>query len=99
MNRFILPVIVFGVLVAVFSVGLLKDPSKIPSPLVGRQVPEFSLPELSKPDIEIAHTDLLGKYSLVNVWASWCFRLSPGARFFVEAGQIGNHRRLWSQLA
>jgi len=36
-------------------------------------VPQFSLPELNKSSESFSNQDLQGKYSLVNVFASWCF--------------------------
>lgn len=72
MWRFLLPVGIFGLLVAVFIVGLGKDPALVPSPLVGRPAPEFSLPRLDDPSGTLSRNDLLGKTSLVNIWGTWC---------------------------
>jgi cytochrome c biogenesis protein CcmG, thiol:disulfide interchange protein DsbE len=54
------------------------DPSRIPSALIGRPVPDVSLPPL--PGLErdgkalpgVAASDFQGTVTLVNVWASWC---------------------------
>lgn len=70
--RFLVPIVLFGVLVAVFVVGLGKDPTLVPSPLIGKSAPEFSLPRLDDPSRTIGRKDLLGKPSLVNVWGTWC---------------------------
>ncbi len=70
--RFLLPIGVFGLLVAVFVAGLGKDPTLVPSPLVGKAAPEFSLPRLDDPSQTLSRSDLLGKTSLVNVWGTWC---------------------------
>jgi len=70
--RFLIPLIIFGALVILLVIGLGKDPSKVPSPLIGKQVPVFSLPELTDPGRTVSHKDLKGQISLVNVWASWC---------------------------
>ncbi|MEY6431674.1 DsbE family thiol:disulfide interchange protein [Thioalkalicoccus limnaeus] len=76
MNRFknwtLLPLALFVVLVGFLGYGLTMDPSKVPSPLIGKPVPEFELPALTNPDRSITHEDLKGAISLVNVWASWC---------------------------
>lgn len=72
MLRYILPLGVFGLLVVVFAVGLQRDPRAVPSPLIGKPVPEFSLPQLHATDMRFGNDQLTGQVSLVNVWASWC---------------------------
>lgn len=59
-------------MVAVFWIGLGKDPSYVPSPLIGKPVPEFRLPELGHPDRVVTQADLGKQVSLLNVWATWC---------------------------
>lgn len=73
MVKFFLPVILFLVLCAFLFVGLYKDPSEVPSPLIGKAVPEFSLPKLLDSSSQFTHRDFLGKVSLLNVWGTWCF--------------------------
>ena len=70
--RYLLPGAVFALLVAVFAVGLYRDPGYVPSPLIGKPAPQFSLPRLDDPLAFLQRSDLLGKVSLVNVWATWC---------------------------
>ena len=70
--RFLTPLIIFGALVVLLVIGLGKDPRKVPSPLIGKAVPEFSLPELTDAGRSLVDDDLRGQISLVNVWASWC---------------------------
>ena len=72
MTRFLIPIVLFGVLVAVFSVGLQRDPSFVPSPLIGKSAPSFSLRALQAPDQVVSDADLRGRVSLLNVWATWC---------------------------
>ena len=52
-------------------IGLYKDPSEVPSPLIGKPVPQFSLPMLKDSRI-FTDKEFLGKVSLLNVWATWC---------------------------
>ena len=70
--RYLAPLIVFAALVALLVFGLGNDPRKVPSPLVGKSAPEFTLPELTDPGRSVSTADLKGQISLVNVWASWC---------------------------
>ncbi len=52
--------------------GLLRDPSLLPSTLIGRPVPQFSLPPVKGRQLGLSTADLKGKLVLVNVFASWC---------------------------
>lgn len=70
--KFLIPLVLFGALVALLVFGLGSDPRKVPSPLVGKPVPVFSLPELNDPSRTVSDANLKGTVSLVNVWASWC---------------------------
>jgi cytochrome c biogenesis protein CcmG/thiol:disulfide interchange protein DsbE len=44
----------------------------VPSPLVGKPAPAFSLAQLHEPTRMLGTTDLRGQVWLLNVWASWC---------------------------
>lgn len=70
--RFLTPLILFLGLALLLFYGLGTDPRKVPSPLVGKPVPTFSLPALQDPSRMVTDADLKGSISLVNVWASWC---------------------------
>jgi cytochrome c biogenesis protein CcmG/thiol:disulfide interchange protein DsbE len=72
MMRYLLPVCVFLILVAFLAIGLYRDPSLVPSPLINKPAPDFTLPQLQNPFRKLSERDLTGKVSLVNVWASWC---------------------------
>ncbi len=71
---YILPLSVFLVLAVYFAIGLTKDPSILPSALIDKPVPEFSLPPIEGgPGKGFSSADLKGKgLSVVNVFASWC---------------------------
>ncbi|MBI4741438.1 MAG: DsbE family thiol:disulfide interchange protein [Betaproteobacteria bacterium] len=72
MNKFLWPLIGFVVLVALLAVGLNLNPRDVPSPLVGKPAPAFSLPQLGAPDRTFSPKDMLGQVWLLNVWSSWC---------------------------
>ena len=72
MNRFLIPLAIFGVLVAFLLVGLGLDPREVPSPLINKPAPHFELPQLHEPGKTFSQKDVLGKVWLLNVWASWC---------------------------
>lgn len=76
MKRFLIPLALFLMLAAFLAVGLNRDPHEVPSPLVGKAAPMFSLPQLGSDATQAAKTfsprDMLGQVWLLNVWASWC---------------------------
>lgn len=74
MNRLFLflPLIVFVLLAAYFSVGLRHDPARIPSVLIDKPLPEFSLPAIEGRNAGFETGDVIGNVALVNVFASWC---------------------------
>jgi cytochrome c biogenesis protein CcmG/thiol:disulfide interchange protein DsbE len=74
----IIPLLLFLALAGFFGFRLMQideNPNSgknIPSPLIGKPAPEFELPDLQDPTKTFARKDLLGKVTLVVVWASWC---------------------------
>lgn len=73
MLRYALPIALFVVVIGFLAVGLERDPRLVPSPLIGKPVPAFSLPTLQDADgTAVDATSLRGRVYLLNVWASWC---------------------------
>jgi cytochrome c biogenesis protein CcmG/thiol:disulfide interchange protein DsbE len=72
MKRFLLPLAAFAVLVAFLAIGLTHDPRDVPSPLVGKPAPAFTLPQLHDAAKSFSAADMKGRVWLLNVWASWC---------------------------
>ena len=70
--RFIIPLALFGVLVAFLAVGLKLNPREVPSPLIGKPAPAFALTHLGDAGKTLGREDMLGKVWLLNVFASWC---------------------------
>ena len=87
--RFAIPLLVFGVIAAFLFKGLNMNPREIPSPLIGKAVPDFSLPMLEQPETRITNQDLLGKPYLLNVWATWCVSCRAEHGTLVQLARTG----------
>jgi cytochrome c biogenesis protein CcmG/thiol:disulfide interchange protein DsbE len=76
MKRFLIPLALFLALATFLAVGLNRDPHVVPSPLVGRPAPSFTLPRLASDASADAGgfspAAMKGKVWMLNVWASWC---------------------------
>lgn len=70
--RYLVPLGIFAVLVAFLFRGLSLDPKLVPSPLVGKPMPAFTLTRLDDPGATISDSDLKGQVSVLNIWATWC---------------------------
>lgn len=70
--RFVLPLMVFLIMVIFLGIGLKLDPHDVPSPLINQPAPAFTLPQLHAPQTPFSPADMKGKVWLLNVWASWC---------------------------
>jgi len=89
----LLPLAGFLALAILFMFRLnAGDPSRVPSALLNKPVPDFSLPPIEEgADAGLSSADLSQGVHLVNVWASWCgpcrlehpilMRLSTDKRF------------------
>jgi cytochrome c biogenesis protein CcmG, thiol:disulfide interchange protein DsbE len=72
MTKYLLPLALFLVLVVFLAIGLSRDPREVPSPLVNKPAPAFSLPQLANPEQRFKSEEMRGRVWLLNVWASWC---------------------------
>ncbi len=66
------PLLIFIILVVFLGVGLRLDPRKIPSPLIDKPIPVFSLLQVKDASRTLSSSDFNDDVSLLNVWASWC---------------------------
>lgn len=89
----LLPFLLFLLLGVLLAVGLTIADRKteLPSPLIGKPMPEFSLPVLGQPGIEVTRAELVGQPFLLNVWASWCVTCRvehPVIEALAKSGQL-----------
>jgi cytochrome c biogenesis protein CcmG, thiol:disulfide interchange protein DsbE len=72
-----IPLIIFLFLGILFWRGLSLNPAEKPSALINKPFPEFTLSVLTAVEnpqnlIQASRKDIIGRVSLVNVWATWC---------------------------
>ncbi len=85
----LMPLTVFLIVGIFLAIGLSLNPREVPSPLIGKPVPEFSLPPVKGRTLGLASTDLKGEVSLVNVFASWCVACRAEHPLLMELKQKG----------
>ncbi|USG61643.1 DsbE family thiol:disulfide interchange protein [Sneathiella marina] len=90
--RFLAPVLTFSAIAVIMWYALFNlDPSEIPSELVSKPVPEFSLSGVPGYGPDLSSTDLkTGKITLLNVFASWCVACLAEHPLFMELKKQGN---------
>lgn len=70
--RRLVPLSIFVLVTAFLGVGLTIDSTRVPSPLVGREIPAFDLPAVKDPQQRVRPGNFRGEAWLLNVWATWC---------------------------
>jgi cytochrome c biogenesis protein CcmG/thiol:disulfide interchange protein DsbE len=70
--KFSIPLLIVVALGAFLFVGLQRDPSYVPSPLIGKAAPGFSLPSLQDAAYRVDSAELSGRAWVLNVWGTWC---------------------------
>lgn len=78
MRRLMLVAIVVLPPVALLAFGLTGNPRMVPSPLVGKPAPDFTLQLFDGRQRSL--TELRGRVVVVNFWASWCIACREEAR-------------------
>ncbi len=65
-------VLLFLIFVVTFYFLIGQDKTELPSQLINRSAPAFSVKDLH--DLSVTHTQdiFLGKITVLNVWATWC---------------------------
>ena len=70
--KFLIPLLLFVILVGFLAIGLNRDPHEVPSPLIGKPAPAFEVPQLEQSNKNFSPESLKGQVWILNVWASWC---------------------------
>ena len=87
--RFVLPLAIFGVIGVFLYSGLDRDPRYVPSPLIGKPAPAFSLPTLHDSAAEFSPDQMAGKVWLFNIWATWCASCRVEHPYLVQLARSG----------
>jgi len=87
--RFLLPLAVFLAIAFFLWRGLDLNPREVPSPLIGKKSPSFSVPLLNDASKRLSDAELRGKVYLLNVWGSWCVSCREEHPVLVELAKKG----------
>ena len=87
--RYAVPAILLLVLAYFFQRGLQLNPAAIESPLICKEAPNFTLPDLIEPSRQVARQSLGGRMALLNVWATWCIECRHEHEFLLELARSG----------
>ncbi|TGD75198.1 DsbE family thiol:disulfide interchange protein [Mangrovimicrobium sediminis] len=86
--KLFLPLIIFAVLALFLVRGLQLDPRELPSALIDRPFPEFSLPALAG-GATLDKAAVTGRPALFNVWATWCPTCRVEHPFLIDLARRG----------
>lgn len=70
MKRWILFIVIVVPILYLLSFSLMRNPSLLPSALIGKKLPEFSLMRMDGRVVK--SSELTGKPLLINFWSTWC---------------------------
>jgi cytochrome c biogenesis protein CcmG/thiol:disulfide interchange protein DsbE len=70
--KFLIPLLLFIILVIFLAIGLNRDPHEVPSPLINKPAPAFDIAQLEQPNKNFSPVSMKGQVWILNVWASWC---------------------------
>ena len=71
-KKHLIPLLAFLALVIILGYALTRNPKILPSTLIDKTAPGFSLSNVADTKSSFSPQHLLGKKWVLNVWASWC---------------------------
>lgn len=86
-----LPLLAFLALLLLLAAGLQRDPRELPSALLGKPLPAFSLASVEDASRRVDSQSLRGQPWMLNVWASWCsacLQEHPALTAFAATGVV-----------
>ena len=85
--KFLIPLLLFIVLIGFLAVGLNRDPHEVPSPLINKAAPAFEIAQLEQANKTFSPASMKGQVWILNVWASWCVACREEHPVLVELAQ------------
>lgn len=85
----LIPVVLFFALAALLYVSLGRDTETLPSALIDKPVPAFELTELLDNQVTYTQDIFKGRWSLLNVWGSWCPTCYVEHPYFMQLAEQG----------
>ena len=85
--KLFIPAVFFVAMLGLLFYGLGQNPNLVPSALVNRPLPEFSLPALIETNGVVGSEQLKGGIYLVNFWATWCAPCHVEHPYLVEISE------------
>lgn len=70
--KFLVPFVAFIAIALLLGLGLTMNPRAIPSTMINKPAPTFTLPLLANNAEQFSPEDMRGERWVLNVWASWC---------------------------
>src|SRR4026209_307209 len=89
MLRYLAPLAILVFIAVFFYFGLQRNPNDVPSALIGKTIPTFSLPSVTDPQKLVTSEALAGRVSLVNVWGTWCVECRHEHGYLLELARTG----------
>lgn len=87
--KLFIPLVVFFVMGGMLFKGLSLDPNDLPSVLIDKPMPEFSLPSLHDQTVLLDQNVLKGQSYLLNIWGTWCPSCRYEHPYLVELSKMG----------
>jgi cytochrome c biogenesis protein CcmG/thiol:disulfide interchange protein DsbE len=84
-----LPILLLAVFAFLAWRGLApgRDPSALPSALIGKPAPAFELPPLDPAAAKLVSNDVAGHVTVINFFASWCLPCKAEHPLLFELGK------------
>ena len=87
--KYLIPYVIFIVLAGFLFKGLYLDPRQLPSVLINKPMPQWSLPTLFDTTKTLSTEEMKGKVWMLNVWATWCIPCKQEHPYMVKLKKDG----------